>query len=72
MQKVAVLRRLCGEELDVLRGRTDDTDVTALLAFFNGETATEYLDLSEELHGEGYICTNLNPNFGEFPFHALR
>jgi hypothetical protein len=53
MQKVAVIWRLCGEELEVLRGRTDDTDVTALLAFFDGETATEYLSLSEELHEEG-------------------
>jgi hypothetical protein len=33
VEQVAVIRRLCGEELEVLRGRTDDTDVTALLAF---------------------------------------
>ena len=54
MEQVAVIRRLCGEELEVLRGRTDDTDVTVLLAFLDRETATEYLSLSDELHGEGW------------------
>jgi hypothetical protein len=38
----------------MLRARTDDTDLVALLAFYSREIATEYLTFSEELQGEGW------------------
>jgi hypothetical protein len=52
--KVALIGRLWEGEVDMLRARTDDTDLVALLAFYSREIATEYLTFSEELQGEGW------------------
>jgi len=60
MDRVAIARRVEDGEVDMLRARTEDTDQTALLAFYDAEIATEYLSGSEELEGEDWVAIEVD------------